>query len=168
MKNQINKKSLLCYALCYLAVFALLILGFSMFFGVSGKELEIAEQPHSFGRAIQIIGNNLLNYTGYLLTFLLYPLYIFLDLTLNAWSISVSLKAQGAGETFRHLILHGILELPNSILYTFLSFGAFRKLCREKNFGIRAYIRYVADRRVFYILSLLLVIAAGLTEGLLS
>ena len=44
----------------------------------------------------------------------------------------------------------------------------FRKLCREKDFGIRAYIRYVADRRVFYILSLLLVIAAGLTEGLLS
>ena len=161
MKNQINKKSLLCYALCYLTVFALLILGFSLFFSVSGKELEIAEQPNSLGRAIQIIGNNLL-------TFLLYPLYIFLDLTLNAWSISVSLKAQGAGETFRHLILHGILELPNSILYTFLSFGAFRKLCREKDFGIRAYIRYVADRRVFYILSLLLVIAAGLTEGLLS
>ena len=66
------------------------------------------------------------------------------------------------------MLLQFPLELPNSILYTFLSFGAFRKLCREKDFGIRAYIRYVADRRVFYILSLLLVIAAGLTEGLLS
>ncbi len=168
MKNLINKKSLLCYALSYLMVFVLLILGFSYFFSLSGSELEIARQPNSLGRAMQIIGNNLLNYTGYLVTFLLYPIYIFLDLAQNAWSISVSLKAQGTAGTLRHLALHGVLELPNSILYTFLSFGAFRKLCTEKNFGIKAYLCYIAKRRLFYILSLILVIVAGTVEGLLS
>lgn len=168
MKNLINKKSLLCYALSYLMVFLLLTFGFFYFFNVSGTELEIARQPNSLDRAMQIIGNNLLNYTGYVVTFLLYPIYIFLDLSQTAWSISVSLKAQGVAETLRHLALHGVLELPNFILYTFLSFEALRKFCTEKDFGIKAYIRYIVNRRLFYILSLILVIVAGTIEGLLS
>ncbi|MEE3392423.1 MAG: hypothetical protein VZR00_02895 [Lachnospiraceae bacterium] len=164
----ISHKKLICYAFCYLTAFFLLIAVFFYFFDVPENQLRITSEPNSFGRALQIINNNLMNYLGYLITFLLYPIYIFLDLTLNAWAISVSLKAQGAADTFRHLALHGVIEIPNSILYTFLSFNAFRRFCKEKSFGIKKYFYYIAEQKELYILCFFLVIVAGLAEGLFS
>lgn len=168
MKAKLQLKHLLYYAVVYLASFLFLIYIFHDFIQISESDLEIVRQPNSLARSFEIIRNNLINYIGYLITFLLYPLYICLDLCANAWSISISLKAQGVAGTCRHLLVHGMIELPNAILYTYLSFSAFIRMCKEKGFGMQEYIRYVYERKGYYILCFVLVIAAGLAEGLLS
>jgi uncharacterized membrane protein SpoIIM required for sporulation len=68
----------------------------------------------------------------------------------------------------RHILYHGVIELSNAIVYSFLSVNACINLFKKKKFGIKSYIKYVHDRKHIYIGCLVLVFISGIIEGLLS
>lgn len=164
MKN----KALWIYAAAYIFLLLFLIVSFYYIFSFSPEDIVIENRTNSIERSVEIIKNNIINYLGYLIGFVLSPFFVFLDICINAWCISVSLHAQGLLVTLRHLSFHGVLELPNAIFYSFLSVSACVRLFREKNFGIKSYINYVKLRKGVYLLCMLMVIIAGLIEGLIS
>jgi len=168
MENKSIFRNFWKYALSYLLIFILFILFLYHFVNIPEHELNTEVVERSLTMSINIIRNNLINYCGYLCAFILWPIFLFMDICFNAWSIVVSLKTVGIMETIRHLILHGIIEIPNSMMYTYLAYGAFVKFLKEKDFGLKEYFKYIYDRKKAYCVCAIFVVIAGLVEGLLS
>ena len=168
MKNNRHLNKFLLYSFCYLFILCLLTGFFYFLVELSPEELLVTAPDNSIHRAAQIIYNNTKNFLGYLILFVLFPINVFWDLVFTSWSIAVSFHAQGVSGTFEHLFLHGIIELPNAMMYTYLSANAFIRLCKDKDFGISQYWQYISERKQYYFMSFLLIIIAGLVEGLFS
>lgn len=168
MKNKSILNNFGKYALLYFIVFIFFIWALYYFVDVPMSDLKMEVIERNLTMSMNIIKNNLINYCGYLCAFIFWPLFLFIDISFNAWSISVSLKAVGITETLKHLLIHGIIEIPNSMMYTYLAHGAFIKFFKEKKFGLKEYFKYICDRKGIYSVCFILVIIAGLIEGLLS
>lgn len=167
MNKKIIMKPLL-YGTIYLCTLFLLTCFFYFFFEPTGDELILTQIDHSWQTVGKIIKNNTLNYFIYLILFVIYPINIMLDMVYTTWSIAVSLHAQGIENTIRHLVFHGIIEIPNMIAYTYLSFCAFASLVKQKNFGLVEYLKHIKRKKLSYIICFALILIAGVIEGLVS
>ncbi len=165
--KKINTRPLI-YGLIYLGMLFLMICFFYYFFEPTGEQLIVTKRDHSWQIVGSIIQNNMLNYFIYLILFVIYPINIMLDMVNTAWSIAVSLHAQGIGNTVMHLVFHGIIEVPNMMAYTYLSFCAFVSVVKKKKFGLSEYLNYIKKKKKYYIGCFILIVIAGVIEGLVS
>lgn len=168
MKVSIRNKALIEYALAYLVIFiSIIVLGYFCI-DLPAEDLVIYTKENSIQNAIAIVKNNLLNFTGYVVTFIFWPVYIGSDIVTNALNVSVSLHAQGITLTLKHLIFHGIIEIPNSVVYTYMSYRAFRQVVKEKKLGIGEYVLYVKSNKKIYLGCVCFICIAGFIEGIWS
>lgn len=166
---RINRKNIAIYALIYFLILSLLLFSFLNLFDLE-KLLDnsIIVDGNNTKTPISIIINNMKNYAGYVLLYPIYPLLIFLDLMFTSWSMAVSVHAQGAFDTFILLAPHGIFEIPNFILYTYLSCSSFYYFYRTKNPTFKGYFQDIYKKKKLYIISFIIVILAGAIEGIIT
>lgn len=115
---------------------------------------------------VEILLNNSYNYFLY---FILFPIniivttYEFLVLAVNSYA---GYKVYGLEETLSLLLPHALLELPNILLYSFLSFHMSNVFW--KNPKISTIVKTVLVNWRCYIISYLILILAAWVEGKIS
>lgn len=94
------------------------------------------------------------------------PLLIFVDILVTTYQVYSSVSIQGGKLTIFLLWKHGVIELPNLILYMYLSYKAFYHMLKNPKF--KTLISYFNENKYVYLISYLLVIIAGIVEGLIG
>ncbi|MDR0614884.1 MAG: stage II sporulation protein M [Lactobacillales bacterium] len=162
IKNIKIKQYLLFSFLSILLFFAtILFLIKGQFVLASGKLVHFPEKGFSY--FLEILYHNLVNYMQYLF-FPVAPLLIFKDDLVLSFLISQSIADFGIIQTVRHLLPHGLIELPNILLYQFLSLKFFYQWWMQKK-KILFITKYFRDNQKFYLFSLFLLFIAALIEG---
>lgn len=136
-----------------------------LFYRISfeGKE-NINEVTYNLNYSISIIQNNLRNFLQYFLLFLLSPIMIIFDIVINVYQIYVGIENIGTKQTFLLLYKHGLIEIPNMLLYMYLSIKCFYSLIKHKKLKI-IFVFWKSNFKL-YIISFVLIIIAGLIEGM--
>lgn len=164
LKNKRFKIYTIIYTVCFIGT----VLFFYFFFDVRG-EIGITEiKQNSVEKALEIVFNNMKNFIQYFLCFPLWPLFFLADLFFTTWTIAMSVHINGAIDTLSNLFPHGLLEFPNMILYSGLSFIHFRNLIKSRSFSFDLFFNKVKEYRRYYLISFLCVIIAGMIEGLIT
>lgn len=136
-----------------------------VFLFVSGVETG-AEQglvfEESSKSAIEILINNSKNFLAYFLLFPLSPCLLLYELLMMGVSIYMGYQSYGLLESLSLLLPHGLLELPNILFYSFLSFHLFRCFIKQPSF--RTLQQTIWINRKFYMCSYLAVIIAAFLE----
>jgi len=89
-----------------------------------------------------------------------------MDTINTSWAIYVSIELYGFVETLNKLFPHGIVEIPNYTLYSFISFNLMKKFYNTKITS--EYIRYVISYKKLFILNIFGIILSGLMEGMIT
>lgn len=121
---------------------------------------------YSFEYAKTIIYHNFNNFLQYFLLFMIAPLLIIIDLSFNVFQIYISNSTKGWHSTIRLLFPHFFIEVPNMCLYMCLSYNCLKVIYKERN--IKALIKYWKENRLLYGTSIVLIIFAGLVEGMVG
>ncbi|TGY87128.1 hypothetical protein E5329_26960 [Petralouisia muris] len=163
-------KKIIIYGSIYLVLLGGLVFVFGELFDI---ESFIGDDMAQIGRgslweAIRIAYNNLKNFLGYLLIYPLYPLMYLKDLIFTSWMVVVSFRMQGVRDTFFLLLPHAVLEIPNFILFTYLSFLNFKSFWKEKNVTGKVYVGRIWKYRYHYLVCFALLLVASLVEGLVT
>lgn len=112
--------------------------------------------------AIDILANNSKNFLAYFLLPPLSPFLLLYEVLLLAVSIYMGYQVYGFSEFLSLLLPHGLLEFPNILFYSFLSFHLFR--CFIKQPSLQTIRQTVWLNRQFYVGSYIAVIVAALLE----
>lgn len=165
-----QSKKIIAYGSIYLVLVIGLVFMFGELFDIEQFIGEDTAQigKGSFHEAVKIFYNNLKNFLGYLLIYPLYPLMYIKDLIFTSWAVVVSLRMQGMKETLFLLLPHAIIEIPNFILFTYLSLLNFKSFWKEKDVTGKAYIGRIWQYRYHYLACFILLLVAGLVEGLVT
>lgn len=167
-RNVWNKK-LLIYAVIYLAILVLFIWGivemfdFSQVMSRGNQNLDI-----DFKTSGTIIKNNIKNLLGYIALFPIFPFVFLIDFFSMSISVAMSFYAQGFAKTMVLLIPHAIIEIPNFILYTYISGMAFKRFWRNSLKGTVKYWESIREYRKWYAMCGLAIIIAGIIEGVVT
>lgn len=164
LKNKKFRKYAIVYTLCFVGM----VLFFYFFFDMQGEAGMAEIKPNSLSRALEIVFNNMKNYIQYLVCFPLWPFFFLGDLLLTTWTIAMSVHINGIVDTLSNLFPHGLLEFPNMILYSGLSFIHFRNMIKNRCFSLELFWNKVKEYKKYYIISFICVIIAGMVEGLLT
>lgn len=113
--------------------------------------------------SIEILINNTKNFLGYLILFPIMPLKLFFDLFSITSNLYYGIKILGFYTAFMKLYAHILLEFPNIIIYTFLSYENFKILRKDKS--LKKVILNMNGRKYYYIISYILLIIAAIVEG---
>lgn len=128
---------------------------------------EVSTHPnYGIAYAVLIIKNNLLNFLQYTILFIFSPVFIIFDVLSTVFQVYVSVRSKGSAETGMLLYKHGIIEIPNIILYMLLSFKTC--ICFLKNKNLKSIIGFWRTNIHVYMLSLVLIILAGFIEGMIK
>lgn len=91
------------------------------------------------------------------------PILLTLDLIVITTNIYFAIKFFGVWYTVDNMYAHLILEFPNLLLYSYMSYMNFKSLWKFRN--IKCVIENIKSYTWIYILSYLLLIIVGLVEG---
>lgn len=165
-----ESKKIIVYGSIYLILITVFVFAFRELFDMEQSiGDEIVQIGHgSFHKAVDIIYNNLKNFIGYFLIYPMYPVMYVKDLIFTSWAVAVSFHMWGVKNTFLLLIPHGMIEIPNFILFTYLSFANFKAFWTEKDMTGKAYVARIWRYRHGYILCFALLIIAGMIEGVVT
>lgn len=112
-----------------------------------------------------IIANNLKNFIQYQLLFIIAPLLVFIDIFMNVSQIYISNQLIGNIATFKLIVVHGLIEFPNLLLYSFLSGYKFYLLCKYKKIGV--IMSFMKENYKIYFCSILVIVVSGILEGVI-
>ncbi|GEL67099.1 hypothetical protein MPS01_12540 [Marinilactibacillus psychrotolerans] len=150
-------------------IFFSLILYLSFVFFFTNPELDtgaITETSYGTRYAIEIIINNLKNFSQYFFFFFISPLLIIIDLCNLVYQVWLGINVYGGENTFLLLYRHGIIEFPNMILYVFLSLKCM--LIFYKKFNMNDVFCFIKLNYKLYIFSIVNVVLAGIIEGMIT
>lgn len=159
------KKGYLKSIFVYFFLIISLVLVFYMLFQPS-LELASPYKTNDINLAIQIIIRNMTNFVSYIALSPIMPIMYLLDVTTTAWSIFLSCYFYGLYATLLKLAPHGIFEIPNFCLYTWISYRLMREFYNKGE--KKSYFKSIWNYRKLLIVNGALVFAAGLIEGLLT
>jgi uncharacterized membrane protein SpoIIM required for sporulation len=159
-----NFKNYFKYCGAIIFIYVMLILVFKNVF-IIDKNMIINHASPSIEYSIRIICNNMKNLLCYLIIFPLMPILLLFDLVSTSWAIVVSLEIKGVTYTFFRIAPHGIIEIPNFLLYSYISYEMMREFYKgilKKDFNLSKLLEY----KKFILINIILVVIAGLIEGL--
>ncbi|WP_294208758.1 stage II sporulation protein M [Pseudobutyrivibrio sp.] len=160
-----RSKKIIIYALAYSIALVLFIFMCHRLFDFY-SETEILEHPSvEYNSFVNIWKHNTQNFISYMLVFPIYPVLILMDFIGSAMPIVASIEINGVSKTLIALLPHGIIEIPNFILYSFLSGEMFLIFWRTRNLSI---FNEIKKRRYYYLISYLLLIVAAAVEGMVT
>lgn len=113
----------------------------------------------------EIIVNNMKNFVQYQLLFFVAPFLVLIDIFMNVAQIYISNQLIGNSATFKLMAVHGVIELPNLLLYSFLSAYKFFLLCKYKR--LETVMIFIKENYKVYIYSILIIIVSGMLEGVI-
>ena len=90
-----------------------------------------------------------------------------MDFIATGISIAISINIQGLGKTLLLIAPHGIVEIPNFIFYSYLSGTLFFDIYKNKN-SLKGYWQKIFENKKYYVVSILIVVFAGIVEGQLT
>lgn len=166
-KNNKEIKQYLLWNCIYIILLISLVCLFYLTFNID-KSYSADYLENSFSLVIRIIINNGINFLQYVLLAPLMPIFLFFDIILTSWSISASISIYGIFKTLSKIIPHGIIEIPNFSLYTLISYKLMKSF--YKNIRNREY-KYLNEIKIYkseLVKSGVLVIVAGVIEGLIT
>ena len=163
--NSIILKKYIIYTIAYIILYLLQINLLKNFFVIDEKIYSIPKE-NSWYLAIQIIFNNLKNFLMYIILFPLMPIFWIMDFLTTTWGLFVSIESVGIQITIDKLLPHGLIEIPNYTLYTYISF--LMMVDFYKNFKESIVKIYFWRYRKLLLLNVILIIIGGLVEGLLT
>lgn len=105
---------------------------------------------------------NIKDYAKYIILYPISPAILVLDVIINSFQVSMSVRLLGVSALNR-LIPHSFIEVPNIILYHFLSFYQFCVFLKTRSFKIN--FKKFVKLRWFYAISFILIILGALVEG---
>lgn len=153
------------FTLLYSLIIVVFICVFDFFVPVASN-YQGSLKCHSLDLALNIIAHNLLNFIQYLVLAPVMPILFLMDTINTSWAIYVSIELYGFVETLNKLFPHGIVEIPNYTLYSFISFNLMKKFYNTKITS--EYIRYVISYKKLFILNIFGIILSGLMEGMIT
>lgn len=163
-------RSFLLYSLFYMAAAAVLVSGFVFIFDMKQVVLngEVAINNDTFKNAEDIVCNNIMNFMGYIIMYPIFPVLFITDLLFSSWTIAVSIVGQGATKTILLLMPHGMIEIPNFLIFTYFSYRNFLLFWKKGNISLRIYsTRILTNWRVICV-CMVLILIAGLVEGIIT
>lgn len=149
----------------YLILIISIVLVFYMIFQPSA-ELTSLYKTNDINLAIQIIIRNMTNFISYIVLSPIMPIMYLLDVTTTAWSIFLSCYFYGPYPTLLKLVPHGIVEIPNFCLYTWISYRLMKEFFSKGE--KRSYFQSIWSYRRLLLVNVCLVFVAGLIEGLIT
>ncbi len=164
---RIDRKKYLLSISIYVTLLITLILFFSTFFGIEDSFTSNFKE-NSVQLSLKIIKQNSINFFQYIVLAPIMPIFYMLDCIITAWSISISIDVNGLKETISHIVPHGIVEIPNFCLYTYVSYRIMRNF--YKNFNRKDYdiFKEIKSYKNILFINIVLIIIAGLIEGILT
>lgn len=163
--NYIKFKKYLIYTTIYILLYVLMIILYKKLF-IINEQIYSSPKENNWHIAIEIIFNNLKNFLMYIILFPFMPLFWLLDFIITTWSIFVSIESVGILTTIDKLFPHGLIEIPNYTLYSYISFLMMKDF--YKNFSNSVVkINFWAYRKLFLV-NVVLIIIGGLVEGLIT
>ncbi|WP_430606973.1 hypothetical protein IGJ55_003354 [Enterococcus sp. AZ170] len=130
----------------------------------SGTEI-VEYRVRGWAYSKEIIANNIKNFIQFQLLFIVAPLLVFMDIFMNVLQIYVSNQLIGTVATFKLIVVHGWIELPNLLLYSFLSVYKFYLLWKYRKIGI--IISFMKENYKIYLCSILVIVVSGILEGVI-
>lgn len=149
---------------------AVLVSGFIFVFDMKQVVVnrEAAINNDTFKNAEDIVCNNIKNFMGYVVMYPIFPILFITDLLFSSWMIAVSIVGQGATKTILLLMPHGMLEIPNFLIFTYFSYRNFLVFWRKGSISLRIYsTRILTNWRVISA-CMVLILIAGLVEGTIT
>jgi len=137
-------------------VYLLLI---TIFKGQKGSEFDTTTIS-----SFQIISHNFVLFLKWQFLFILSPIYFIFETLVLSWTIKIGIITFGLLPAIDKLWRHGLIEIPNLFLYQFLALRLFYYWWKNKSFVIIK--EYVNENKKNYLLSMLLIVGAGIVEGI--
>lgn len=109
-----------------------------------------------------ILFANIRDYFKYVFLYLLSPIMLVIDTIINSFQITIGVRILGTLAIPR-LMPHSLIELPNILIYHFLSFYQFSIFL--KNRSLKANFKAIRRLKWVYMASFLSVILGALVEG---
>lgn len=163
----INEKVLL-YAIGYLFSLGIFIYGVLKLFDFSSVlDTYTSNAEIEFYSSFEIMLNNMKNLISYIVLFPVFPILLAMDFIATGISIAISINIQGLGKTLLLIAPHGIVEIPNFIFYSYLSGTLFFDIYKNKN-SLKGYWQKIFENKKYYVVSILIVVFAGIVEGQLT
>ncbi|AEX84981.1 hypothetical protein XO10_02765 [Marinitoga sp. 1135] len=159
-----RKRHISIYLILYLFLCFELIYFYDKIFCLSG-EIYAIPQKHSFKLAIDIILNNLKNFISYIFLFPLMPVFWIIDLFSTTWSIYIGIKSVGLYNTFDKLFPHIVIEFPNYIIYSYISYCLMLNFYR---FKYNVILKIFSEYKSILLINIFSIIISGFVEGLIS
>lgn len=159
------KHKRLIFFIVYYFFYCLFVIGAGIFFAsilnVDLFEPDSPELGDDFRNIV--LTHNLRNFALYLLGFIISPLLQILDFGGSAFQITLGFRLFGAEEGLNRLIPHGLLELPNMLLYMGISQYLLWTLIFTRS--IKTTLGVMKKLIPVYIFSLVILIIAAVIEG---
>lgn len=149
-------KIYLIYCLIMMIVFFILINAFK------GQKVIIFDKETE--SMFQIIFHNFMLFIKWEILFILSPIYWLFETLVLSWMIKTGVITFGLSEAIDRLWRHGIIEIPNMFLYQLLSFRLLYFWWKDKS--LTTIKKYLWVNKKFYLLSVVLILAAGIIEGI--
>lgn len=150
-------KYYILYLLLMILIYGILV---SCFSGIKVTEFDI-----SMPNTPQIIINNLKNYLMWTVCFIIWPVNFLFETTVLSFSIKTGIVNLGFIGTLAKLWKHGVIEFPNMCLYQLLSLRLLYFWWKDKK--ISTVYHYMLANKKIYCYSGILIVIAGLIEGML-
>lgn len=156
------------YFLIYYFFYCVSTICFGIFLGNNIKlpNSPIEDINSGLGNAKTILINNLLNFSLYFFFPIGSPLFQIRDNIFSSLQITWGVKYLGLNQTLDKLLPHGLLELPNMLLYSGLSQYILYTFIITKS--ITKTLNLVKKLLPVYICSLIILLIAALIEGFIS
>ena len=138
---------------------------------IGSDNISVNNVENSIAWSFKIIFNNLKHFLLYILAFILYPVYIITDIIGISYQMALGLRTNGFIYVLKRMILHSVIEIPNCIIYSYLSlqlFKGFIDLVKSKGNVFKFYKNFIVNNYIILILNIILIIVSGIIEGLFS
>lgn len=157
---KISCKGYLLWSAIWITFFLLLLFLFANIDLVHGEVRTNLEESKS---TTAILMNNTYHFFLYLVFFPFSLLLTFFEFFLLALHISIGFQSMGVKETVSLLFPHALLEFPNILFYTYLSFHSLKELI--KDFRVLTVFKTLYANRFYYIGSYAVLVLAAIVEG---
>jgi len=151
------------WCIFWFVIASLLYCFFSDLHALKGVSTLTIEEKKSFW---EILLNHSSNFLAYLILFPITILMVFYDIFVITLTTYIGIQTHGVKEAGALLLPHALIEFPNILFYSFLSFHMLVSFWRHPNLKTIGWNLYA--NRYYYLSSYLLLIAAAIIEGNLS
>ena len=136
-----------------------------------GNNIKLPNSPleninSGLGNTKTILNNNILNFSLYFFFPIGSPLFQMRDNIFSSLQITWGIKYLGLNQTLDKLLPHGLLELPNMILYSGLSQYILYMFIITKS--VKKTFKLIKKLLPLFICSLIILIIAAFIEGFIS